>query len=92
MWVEGGFGVPGSSCGRFGGVGGILMTLLSKLQLTDDQEAAVAYYKQCCRAIKDATVLNETQTAKDEVWNRWGAAAQKVREAGLDPELYSSLS
>ena len=69
-----------------------MMALLNKLLLTKDQEAAVAYYRQCCRAIKDATLLNETQTAKDAVWNRWEAAAQGVRDVGLDPELYSSLS
>lgn len=73
-------------------MGGALMALLNKLQLTEDQEAAVAYYKQCCQAIKDATILHNTQTAKDAVWQRWEAAAQGMIEVGLDPELYSNLN
>ncbi len=74
------------------------MALLKYLQLTPEQiqererlqVAAVTEYESYCRAMRDATVEHPRQTAPDYKWKMWFAAAERVRESGLDPLDYSN--
>lgn len=72
------------------------MSLLNHLPPTPEQiqtqESAVADYERYCRALRDATIERPRQTAPDRVWQGWFAAAEKVRESGLDPLDYSNAS
>ena len=68
------------------------MPLLKHLEPNEDQAEAVRTLRLCCRALKDATLVHETQVAKGEVWRRWEEAAAAVRDVGLDPLLYSDIS
>lgn len=70
------------------------MALLNHLQPTPEQvqaqEQAVAEYEGYCRALRDATTERPRQTAPDRTWKMWFAAAEQVRESGLDPLDYSN--
>jgi hypothetical protein len=66
------------------------MSLLKYIQPTPEQIQAVAEYEIYCRALRDATIERPRQTAPDRTWKLWFAAAERVRESGLDPLDYSN--
>lgn len=66
------------------------MSLLHHLTPTPEQVQAVTEYESYCRAIRDATIEYPRQTAPDYRWKQWFAAAERVRESGLDPLDYSN--
>ncbi len=65
-----------------------MMSLLSRLALTDEQRVAVNQWKYAQRRVKDCSGPLGRGFVTPELWQQWNTAMRAVYAVALDPQDY----